>query len=845
MGDVLAPPRSPFAEDTTSCLHCGLPVGGSRTGFCCVGCRAVFGLLHGEHLDRFYDLRGRRGMPVPAMRAARRDTKWLEAVEAQVRSSTGPARVVLDVQGLHCVGCVWLVEEMFSRAPGGQQVIVNPSLGRVDLIVRPDFDLRSFVAAVERFGYLFGPPVKRSPRGSSDLLVRLGVCAAIAMNSMIFAIPTYAGLDRGPVFRLFTTLNLVLGAAAVAVGGTVFFRSAWRALRHHMLHLDLPIALGIALAFAGSVHSFFFRGSESSYFDTLDVFITLMLLGRWLQERAVERNRAWLLASDGTDGLLARRLRQGCVEMVRCAELCAGDDLLVVPGDLVPVDARLVRDDGTFSLDWIVGESRPRSYVTGAVVPAGAFSCGNEARILRAETGFDASPLRELLRAPEPPSELARTTPWFQRFSRVYVVGVLSVASIGFAAWWLVSGELSRALGVTTSVLIVTCPCAFGIAAPLAYEMVQAGLRRAGLFVRRTSFLDRACTVRRVVFDKTGTLTTGALALDNPEALDALPDRGARGAVRPRGAERASEERRRPRRARGPRASHRRTRAAWPSTPGTGLELVRRGKCWRLGDARWVAPGDGADGGRSRLRRRRRAARRATHDRATTHRRGPGGPGSVAGRATRSGCSAAMRRRASTGGSRKRRPVGASPSASMTLLAKARFLEQHDHGDTLFVGDGVNDALALDRAHVSGTPAVDRPYVPARADFFFVTPGLAPIRLALRSARALAQVVRADLAIALAYNALAIGLALAGRMSPLLCAVLMPASSLTTIGHDRCCAVAEEPSVEVVILQVFVSLMLVVGSLLLFAFTCRQRDFDHADRLALLPLQKDDEGRKP
>lgn len=326
MGDVLAPPRSPFAEDTTSCLHCGLPVGGSRTGFCCVGCRAVFGLLHGEHLDRFYDLRGRRGMPVPAMRAARRDTKWLEAVEAQVRSSTGPARVVLDVQGLHCVGCVWLVEEMFSRAPGGQQVIVNPSLGRVDLIVRPDFDLRSFVAAVERFGYLFGPPVKRSPRGSRDLLVRLGVCAAISMNSMIFAIPTYAGLDCGPVFRLFTTLNLVLGAAAVAVGGTVFFRSAWRALRHHMLHLDLPIALGIALAFAGSVHSFFFRGSESSYFDTLDVFITLMLLGRWLQERAVERNRAWLLASDGTDGLLARRLRQGCVEMVRCAELCAGDD---------------------------------------------------------------------------------------------------------------------------------------------------------------------------------------------------------------------------------------------------------------------------------------------------------------------------------------------------------------------------------------------------------------------------------------------------------------------------------------------------------------------------------------
>src|ERR1019366_9254512 len=143
---------------------------------------------------------------------------------------------------------------------------------------------------------------------SRDLLWRLGVCVAIAMNSMIFAIPLYAGLDRGPIFSLFTTLNFGLGALAVMIGGTVFFRSAWRALRQRMLHLDLPIALGITLAFGGSVHSYFTHGSRSAYFDTLDVFIALMLLGRWLQERAVERNRAWLLASDGTDGLLARRV---------------------------------------------------------------------------------------------------------------------------------------------------------------------------------------------------------------------------------------------------------------------------------------------------------------------------------------------------------------------------------------------------------------------------------------------------------------------------------------------------------------------------------------------------------
>ena len=126
------------------------------------------------------------------------------------------------------------------------------------MIVRPEFDLRLVRrAASSASGTCSALRSRASPGASRDLLWRLGVCAAIAMNSMIFAIPIYAGLDRGPVFSLFTTLNLVLGAAAVAVGGTVFFRSAWRALRQRMLHLDLPIALGIALAFAGSVHSFF------------------------------------------------------------------------------------------------------------------------------------------------------------------------------------------------------------------------------------------------------------------------------------------------------------------------------------------------------------------------------------------------------------------------------------------------------------------------------------------------------------------------------------------------------------------------------------------------------------
>jgi Cu2+-exporting ATPase len=818
MSAGLAPARSPLGGEAAAqaCLHCGLPIGAgpgiarSKSAdtnenagpFCCAGCKAVYGLLRNEHLDAFYDLRGGRGVPVSEASGLRRDTKWLDSIEARIKESPGPARVVLDMQGLHCVGCVWLIQELFGRAPGHQDVVVNPTLGRVDMIVRPEFDVRAFVASVERFGYLFGPPIKGGAAPSRDLLWRLGVCAAIAMNSMIFSIPIYAGLEHGPVFRLFTALNLGLGSLAVAVGGVVFFRSAWRALAQRILHLDLPIALGIALAFAGSVHSYLVRRSQGAYFDTVDVFITLMLLGRFLQERAIERNRAWLLASEGTDGLLARRLREGRVETVPCAELRAGDEIVVAPGDLVPVEARLVRHEGSFSLDWIVGESHPRAYRAGDAVPAGAFSCGNEALVLRAESAFAESPLRELLRSPAAASDTARATPWFQRLSKIYVVGVLAVASAGFVAWWAMTGDAPRALDVTTAVLVVTCPCAFGIAAPLGYEMVEAGLRRAGLYLRRTRFLDRARDVRRVVFDKTGTLTTGSLVVANASALDglsidalsALYDLTARSGHPKSAAIRASLDGRRLEVDVGARVVEH---------PGAGLELVRGGRRWRLGEASWattapVSPAAASQPGDTDVRRPdRREGADANTDVVFSV---DGEPLASIRTTERLRADAAREVRELThdglevwllSGDAQPRVFAAAEASGIPRERaigeqsphdKASFLEAHDRAGTLFVGDGVNDALALDRALVSGTPAVDRPYVPARADFFFVTAGLAPVRLALRSARALAQVVRVDLAIALAYNALTIALALAGRMSPLLCAILMPASSLTTIG---------------------------------------------------------------
>lgn len=762
-----------------ACLHCGLPVpSGSDDGYCCAGCRVVHELIAREDLGRYYELRGGSGQPAAAAAATtRRDRKWLEPIEARLASATGPTRVALDLQGIHCAGCVWLVEELFRKHAGGVQCVVNPTLGSVQIVATAAFPLRAFVEHVESFGYLLGPALKdRAASRPDDLLLRMGVCIAIAMNSMIFAIPTYAGLREGPVFRWFHAINFALSVLAVRVGGPVFIRSAWRALRRGIAHVDQPIALGIITAFASSAHAFFTRGGSSAYFDTLDVFIALMLVGRWLQERVVEHNRRWLLDTDGVEGLRTRRLDGADVTTIACTEVRAGDRLLLAPGDLVPVAATLEEEGASFSLDWINGESAPVLHERGAQVAAGSFLAGSRAATVRADEPFAASTLVELLRSPTARDDASRSTPWWRSFARVYVGAVLVAATGGAMVGWARTHALGPTLDVVTAVLILTCPCAFGIATPLAYELVLAGLRRAGLFVRAPGFLDRATAVRQVVFDKTGTLTTGELRVADPRVLATL-DATARTALFNLVARSTH-----PKSVAVKRALERRGAPYVPAfeadeTPGKGLSARWDDREWRLGSPAWVGVEDDADlvfAANGAFLCAIRTEEDVRPDAAAEIRA-----------LTASGLAV----RVLTGDLRPRAEAVAAAcgiaahdvEAERSPEGKAAWARANDPAHTLMVGDGINDSLVVDEALCSGTPAIDRPFMAARSDFYFITPGLRPVRLALRAARTLARVVRRNLAVAVTYNVLAVGLAWAGLMSPLLCAVLMPLSSLSIV----------------------------------------------------------------
>jgi Cu2+-exporting ATPase len=742
----------------------------------------VHGLLTARGLGRYYELRGGEIAPAVVPSAAR-DHKWLEALEAELAAATGPHRVAIDLQGTQCAACVWLIEQLFERQEPAHtrvEISLNPALGRIELLVKPGFPLRAWVEEVERFGYLLGPARKVEAPRSGDLLWRIGVCAALAMNAMIFSVPIYLGLRTGPVYVVFRTLGMLAGAASVAVGGAVFVRSAWRCVRRGVLHLDVPIALGIVLAFGASLWHFAVGHDDGAFFDTLATFIALMLTGRWLQERVVARNRAMLLADDGVDGLLARRVRDGVVEVVPCRDVRHGDTLVIAPGDIAPTACTLAHASASLSLDWINGESTPRVFHRGELIPAGAVNLGMEAITVTTTEDFDRSVLPGLLRTTRDPSrDTARSTPWWQRLTRVYVVAVLGLAVATLLGWVLFRGDLTGGLQATTALLVVTCPCAFGIATPTAYELAHAGLRRAGMFVRSASLLDRLTAVRRVVFDKTGTLTEGALELVRPEALDTLTD-DAREALYNLVVRSTHPRSVAIRRAFEASALSRRFVAELVvrELPGVGLELFRDGVTWRLGRA--DATVEGADDRALTFSRDGREVIRlettevVRHDAAEelSALRAEGFDvwvlsGDEPSRVIALGTALGMPLDRLVG--------GASPDE------KARFIERHDRRDTWMIGDGINDGLAVERAFCSATPAIDRPFMPARVDAWFVTAGLRPVRLALRVARRLAAVHRRNLTVATVYNVGTVALSITGHMSPLLCAVVMPLTSLSIL----------------------------------------------------------------
>lgn len=767
------------------CRHCGVPLTTAAmraSGFCCAGCAYVYRLVHEHGLEGYYKIKDAVLPPVDQSVFQPRDYAWLRELQAVAEKAPGTPELTLEVQGISCAGCVWLIEKIYRQQTGALAIETDAPLGRVRIRwERGRFDAAGFARTLQSFNYLLGPPGEEPAVPESRRLVRrIGLCSAFAMNVMLFTLPVYFGMGADFAYaHLFSTLALVFATLSLLTGGSFFLGRAVRALRDGVMHIDLPIAVGIVGAYGGSLYGWLSGRGGFVYFDFVASFILLMLVGRWAQVAAVERNRRRLLSAS------ARPQKVGVVQGDAIADrpvelLQAGDVFVVRSGQVVPVESQLESAAATVGTAWITGESDPRPCRAGARVPGGAINLGRGEIRLRAVQAWNGSLLAQLLRPGEREGHRHR---FLERIIAGYLYAIFAIALATGIAWWLRSHDAAATWSAVTAVLVVSCPCAIGLAFPLADEMATVALRRFGVFVREGDLWGRVADIRKVIFDKTGTLTFETPVLANPEMIAALSPE-ARAALftlvrdNPHPVGQSLYENLLANGIAGDGLP-----GALREEPGFGLALEAESGTWSLGRPGWrggSVPAFISD----------------DHDTEFAH------DGVVLARlsftdAVRGDARAEVAALRARGlgvyilsGDRRDKvekmttALGLSPEfglGEVTPDGKSAWVRQLDRRDTLMLGDGANDSLAFDAALVRGTPVIHRGVLAGKADFYYLGHGLEGIRRLFEVNATRRRTQAWLLAFSVAYNCLAVGLAAAGRMNPLLAAVLMPASSLATL----------------------------------------------------------------
>ncbi len=811
-----APPAAtPPAPDATICYHCGernpdarwrAVINGSPRTFCCAGCQAVAQTIHAAGLDAFYAQRtapADRPVAGATPDAADEWTRWdSDAAQAGLTRGVagGAVEVSLLLEGIHCGACIWLLESWLARQPGVASAAVNFATRRAQVVYAPDATrLSALLRAVAHIGYRAYPydPARRealAQRESRALLLRLAVAALAMMQVMMFALPTYVTVDgvEAAHRRLLEWASLTLTLPALLYSAAPFFAGAWRDVRLRRPGMDVPVALGLAAAFAASAWATF-RGEGTVYYDSVTMFIALLLVARYVElaarRRAGDAVEMVARARPATAQRLPAWPASEAVETVGAATLAVGDLILVRPGDLIAADGEVV--DGRASVEEAIltGEARPRAKAAGDAVLAGSV-VGDGAIVVRVSAAGGATRLSAIERLVDrAASQRPRIARVADRVAAWFVAVLLVLAAATALAWWQI--DPSRVLAITFAVLVVSCPCALSLATPAALAAASGALGRARVVVARADALETLARVTHLVVDKTGTLTTGRITL-----REVLPLAGetAAGALDIAAALEARSEH--------PLAIALRAAAPAPQhpavadvalLPGYGVEGTLAGRLLRLGRPDWVAA----------LSSRPLPASSLPADPAATVVALGDASGLralyVLGDTLRPGARELIARLAGLGvtpvllSGDRRESVAAAAGALGIATARGEQLPEDKraaiaalqaHGAVVaMAGDGINDAPALAQAQVSVSLGSATPLAQWTADVVVLSDSLPRIADAIAHARRTMRIVRQNLGWACAYNAIAIPAAALGFVSPLAAAIGMSASSLVVVGN--------------------------------------------------------------
>lgn len=502
-------------------------------------------MIHASGLERFYSLRDQSGgklstPPLPGQQKFQYldSDGFASRYIVGVAEQTGLLELPLSVAGLHCSACVWLLENCCSLLDGLISVRVDFSHSRIRAVYNPELTAPSKIAQlIDSLGYAVAPPqssteLQSHDQHGRDLLLRLGIAGFSAGNTMLLAISLYQGMFTGiePVYRSYLELaSLLLALPAVVFSARPFYLTALGSIRLRRVHIDLPISIAILAGFSASCINHL-RGSPHVYFDSICMLIFLLLIGRWLQHKTLRHAFQSLCELPTLLPIAAQVEVNNVFKELLLNEISIDDVVRIQADSVIPVDGIITAGHSHLNLAVITGESTPISCAPGDCVVAGARNLSAALTVKVTAAGENSRIGKILSIVKDAGAEKTNVMQLTDRLSSYFVGSVLLLAAATFTYW--IQFSVDAAVNNTLALLIVTCPCALGLAAPLAFAVATSRAAHSGILIKSHRALEALSSVTTILFDKTGTITGGnptvQLTCSTPSAggdryADAIP----------------------------------------------------------------------------------------------------------------------------------------------------------------------------------------------------------------------------------------------------------------------------------------------------------------------------------